>query len=323
MPGPRRGSRPKRRGRTSSLTQTEVVANPADLGLAVLGGPQAAAYLSAGLGPGVREPADLLVGRRRPHRRASAPPGARRRSTAPASSSAPVMPEPAQTRAVSQIVSAVSGSPPSSPAVSTLLLSPLLESLVDPVVRDPSPPTGTPGHHREGRRLHRRVGDRHLDRHLVAARREHAAGHRVRGRVLQRIRAAAGRHRPHRRRRGGQGQRRDACSRTTPTCRSASTTPSTSRPRRWPPSTSRTSSASASSPFSPGSPAASPLPPGGVIPAGAHDAGDRPDGRVRRLRASVLGAVARPGQPAGGVDHRRLPGRVGDDLEHRGRRRRR
>ena len=38
------------------LTQTEVVANPADLGLAVLGGPQAAAYLSAGLGPGYVNP---------------------------------------------------------------------------------------------------------------------------------------------------------------------------------------------------------------------------------------------------------------------------
>ena len=39
-----------------NLTQTEVVANPADLGLAVLGGPQAAAYLSAGLGPGYVNP---------------------------------------------------------------------------------------------------------------------------------------------------------------------------------------------------------------------------------------------------------------------------
>jgi hypothetical protein len=40
------------------------------------------------------------------------------------------MPEPAQARAVSQIVTAMSGSQPESPAISTLLLSPLLANLV-------------------------------------------------------------------------------------------------------------------------------------------------------------------------------------------------
>jgi len=112
-----------------NLTQTQLVANPADLGLAVLGGPQATAYLSAGLGPGVVNPptyssagavlADALSpteGASGPHPTVSAP--------------SAIMPEPAQSRAVAQIVTAVSGSPPSSRAVSTLLLSPLLESLV-------------------------------------------------------------------------------------------------------------------------------------------------------------------------------------------------
>ncbi len=108
------------------LTQTEVVVNPADLGLAVLGGPQAAAYLSAGLGPGYVNPptyssADTIVT------------DTTRPSTGgPMSTAAPppVVAEPAQTRAISKIVAAVSGSAPSSPAVSTLLLSPVLEDLV-------------------------------------------------------------------------------------------------------------------------------------------------------------------------------------------------
>jgi phospholipid/cholesterol/gamma-HCH transport system substrate-binding protein len=110
------------------LDQTEVVANPADLGLAVLGGPQAAAYLSAGLGPGyVNPPTYSSAGSivtddaRSPTRGLVSTAG-----VAPA----PVVAEPAQTRAISQIVAAVSGSAPSSPAVSTLLLSPVLEGLV-------------------------------------------------------------------------------------------------------------------------------------------------------------------------------------------------
>jgi phospholipid/cholesterol/gamma-HCH transport system substrate-binding protein len=103
-----------------NLTQTEVVANPADLGLAVLGGPQAASYLSAGLGPGfVNPPTYTSAG--------TLPSGG---ATTSATTQAAVVFGPAETRAVSQIVTAVSGSAPRSPAVSSLLLSPLLEGLV-------------------------------------------------------------------------------------------------------------------------------------------------------------------------------------------------
>jgi virulence factor Mce-like protein len=113
------------------LTQTEIVANPADLGLAVLGGPEAAAYLSAGLGPGYVNPptyssADPLLSHTSP-----SPPSGSTSALASEASTAPVLSEPEQTRAVSEIVSAVSGSAPSSSSsVSTLLLSPVLESLV-------------------------------------------------------------------------------------------------------------------------------------------------------------------------------------------------
>lgn len=109
------------------LTQTEVVANPADLGLAVLGGPQAASYLSAGLGPGfVNPPTYSSAGTFTDDTRSPTGGSISTVATAPA----PVVAEPAQTRAISQIVEAVSGSAPSSPAVSTLLLSPVLEGLV-------------------------------------------------------------------------------------------------------------------------------------------------------------------------------------------------
>ena len=110
------------------LTQTEVVANPADLGLAVLGGPQAAAYLSAGLGPGFVNPPTYAPG--------GTPIGANLTSSSDsvASTAGPapalLLAEPAQSEAVSRVVTAVSGSTPSSPAVSTLLLSPVLERLV-------------------------------------------------------------------------------------------------------------------------------------------------------------------------------------------------
>ena len=110
------------------LTQTEVVANPADLGLAVLGGPQAAAYLSGGLGSGfVNPPTYSSAG---PVLTDTSPSVSSASTVATEASTAPVLSEPAQTQAVSQIVSAVSGSAPPSSAVSTLLLSPVLESLV-------------------------------------------------------------------------------------------------------------------------------------------------------------------------------------------------
>ena len=120
-----------------NLTQTEVVANPADLGLAVLGGPQAAAYLSAGLGPGNVNPPTYSSAA--PDLTDTSPSVSSGSNSAVASetSTAPVLSEPAQTQAVSEIVSAVSGSgrsssstSSSSSSVSTLLLSPVLESLV-------------------------------------------------------------------------------------------------------------------------------------------------------------------------------------------------
>jgi phospholipid/cholesterol/gamma-HCH transport system substrate-binding protein len=113
-----------------NLTQTEVVANPADLGLAVLGGPEAAAYLAAGLGPGYVNPPTYTSAGTLTDDTSSASTSTLLSSATPTSTPAPVVAEPAETRAVSRIVTAVSGVAPSSPAVSTLLLSPVLESLV-------------------------------------------------------------------------------------------------------------------------------------------------------------------------------------------------
>ena len=105
-----------------------MVANPADLGLAVLGGPEAAAYLSAGLGPGYVNPPTYTS----PATCPDADDRGRRSAASQASTAVPTRCSPSrpQTQAVSQIVTAVSGSAPSSPAVSTLLLSPVLEGLV-------------------------------------------------------------------------------------------------------------------------------------------------------------------------------------------------
>lgn len=100
-----------------NLAANVVVANPADLGLAALGGPTVASYLAGGLGAGFVNPPTY---------------GSSNATLASAvlSAPSPVLAEPAQVDAVSQIVSAVSGSPPLSSDVSTLLLSPVLESLV-------------------------------------------------------------------------------------------------------------------------------------------------------------------------------------------------
>jgi virulence factor Mce-like protein len=114
------------------LTQNQVVANPADLGLAILGGPQAAAYLQAGLGNGSVNPPTYSsagsISTTSAVRSGSNPMAAL--TAAVSSTPAPVMAEPAQTRAVSRIVRAVSGRRPASRTVSTLLLSPLLVGLV-------------------------------------------------------------------------------------------------------------------------------------------------------------------------------------------------
>jgi len=110
-----------------NLTKNEVVANPADLGLAVLGGPQAASYLEAGLGAGTVNPPTYSSAGAIPSTTTAAD---RSAHTAAVPTVSPVMAEPAQGQAVARIVGALSGSPPTSRAVSTLLLSPLLEGLV-------------------------------------------------------------------------------------------------------------------------------------------------------------------------------------------------
>ena len=79
------------------------------------------------VGARLREPPDLLVCRNVTDDTRSPTGGS---ISTVATAPAPVVAEPAQTRAISQIVAAVSGSAPSSPAVSTLLLSPVLEGLV-------------------------------------------------------------------------------------------------------------------------------------------------------------------------------------------------
>jgi hypothetical protein len=101
-----------------------VVANPADLGLAVLGGADMNTYLSGGLGPGYVNPSTYTSAGSIPAETSSA--------LASAIRSAPtqVLPEPAQAEAVSQIVRSSTGTESASPAISTLLLSPVLESLV-------------------------------------------------------------------------------------------------------------------------------------------------------------------------------------------------
>jgi virulence factor Mce-like protein len=113
-----------------SLTTNVVVANPADLGLAVLGGPEMVNYLSAGLGPGYVNPATYSTAGSIPGSAGPARAVASALSKAVESAPTSVMAPSAQTKAVSEIVTAMSGSRPSSPAVSSLLLSPLLASLV-------------------------------------------------------------------------------------------------------------------------------------------------------------------------------------------------
>jgi phospholipid/cholesterol/gamma-HCH transport system substrate-binding protein len=108
-----------------NLTTDVVVANPADLSLAVLGGPEVANYLAAGLGAGyVNPPTYTSAGSLTSD--TSATTIARELASAPM----PVMAEPAESQAVSQIVEAMSGSRTPSPAVSTILLSPLLAGLI-------------------------------------------------------------------------------------------------------------------------------------------------------------------------------------------------
>jgi phospholipid/cholesterol/gamma-HCH transport system substrate-binding protein len=108
-----------------SLTDNQMVVNPADLGLAVLGGPEASSYLAAGLGPGVVNPPTYTS--------AGAIRGAATKTdtlTSVSSLPNPVLAASAQNGAVSQIVTALHGTRPRARSVATLLLSPVLEGLV-------------------------------------------------------------------------------------------------------------------------------------------------------------------------------------------------
>ncbi|HEV8063973.1 MAG TPA: MCE family protein, partial [Acidimicrobiales bacterium] len=107
------------------LTTNVVVANPADLGLAALGGPEAVEYLADGLGPGYVNPATYGSA-------GTIPGGAAAAALAKdvTASSAPMLDGQAESRAVAEIVSAMSDQGPGSAAASTLLLAPLLTSMV-------------------------------------------------------------------------------------------------------------------------------------------------------------------------------------------------
>jgi phospholipid/cholesterol/gamma-HCH transport system substrate-binding protein len=120
-----------------NVSTNVIVANPADLGLAVLGGADVNTYLADGLGPGyVNPPTYSSAAALSSEASASVSSATASKVSADLASaiqSAPsqVLPEPAQTNAISQIVRSMSGQAPESPAVSTLLLSPVLEGLVN------------------------------------------------------------------------------------------------------------------------------------------------------------------------------------------------
>jgi virulence factor Mce-like protein len=108
------------------LTSTVTVVNPADLGLAVIGGPEISHYLAAGLGASYVNPQTYSSAGSVPSSSASTAALLRTLSAAPG----PVLPA-AQGAAASQIYAALNGGHrPPSPAVTALLLSPVLAHLV-------------------------------------------------------------------------------------------------------------------------------------------------------------------------------------------------
>jgi virulence factor Mce-like protein len=128
-----------------SLTANVSVINPADLGLAVLGGPDVASDLAAGLGASYINPATYtsadcptfgsLSGCGGVTTASATTAGPKTSAAAElaaliSSAPTPVLAEPAQTQAVAKIVSAATDRSPADPAVSTLLLSPVLQGLV-------------------------------------------------------------------------------------------------------------------------------------------------------------------------------------------------
>jgi hypothetical protein len=142
-----------------SATATVTIVNPANLALAAFGGPGMLAELAQGLGPGIVNPptytaadcpafgalsrcagvsaANSVSAANRAAAAASTMTGGPAAKGASAPSGpfippVPVLPEPQQQRAVASVAAAISGAPPASAAVATLLLSPLLEGLSGP-----------------------------------------------------------------------------------------------------------------------------------------------------------------------------------------------
>jgi phospholipid/cholesterol/gamma-HCH transport system substrate-binding protein len=112
------------------LNATVSVVNPADLGLAVLGGPNMVSYLAEGLGSNRVNPATYSGPPSIPAQMSEAKTVAAELARMGASSPG-VMNGAAETSAISQIVQAVAGRRPASPAIAALLLSPVLTDLVN------------------------------------------------------------------------------------------------------------------------------------------------------------------------------------------------
>ncbi len=108
------------------LTTNVVVANPADLGLAALGGPEAVQYLTAGLGSSYVNPPTYTSAGTIPGNDSAAA-----MAKALAASSAPMMSGPAESTAAAEILAAIRGRRGGSPAEATLLLGPVLTSMVN------------------------------------------------------------------------------------------------------------------------------------------------------------------------------------------------
>ena len=284
------------------ITQDQVVVNAADLGLAVVGGPQAAAYLGAGLGPGTVNP---------PTYNSPGSLSATGSSPSPVLVSEPVMSAADQTAAVARIVHAVSGRAPRSPAVA-----------------DPAPVAGAPEpgewtmrahHHHPGLRLTfvkvmAFTALSLLVTSIVIASLLDINGQAATG-YLADFSNASGLQPGDTVRIAGVEVGKVSSVTLDNDHAVVSFSVDDSQPV--------TSTTRAAIHFENllGQRFLALLAgrPGGTAPAArrrdpraALDAGSRPHRSVRRFPAAVLRPFALPGQPAGRFDHRRLPGRVGD-----------
>jgi phospholipid/cholesterol/gamma-HCH transport system substrate-binding protein len=115
-----------------SVTATVKVINPADLGIAILGGSPSTLInaISAGLGPQYVNP-PLYTAADCPRFDSLSNCGGTASGGATAGLVSKVMPAAAETDAVGQIYQSVAGSPPANASVSSLLLSPVLTNLVN------------------------------------------------------------------------------------------------------------------------------------------------------------------------------------------------